>query len=88
MPIYEYHCNFCQHMEEILQKVNEPPPPVCPTCGKKATLKKQISHTSFQLKGGGWYSDLYASAKTEKKTQSEPKPKAESAPVSKSEKST
>lgn len=61
MPIYEFRCKSCQHMEEILQKVNDPAPEVCPECGKKSTLIKVVSNTSFQLKGGGWYSDLYAS---------------------------
>ncbi len=26
-------------------------------------MEKLISHTSFKLKGGGWYSDLYAGPK-------------------------
>jgi putative FmdB family regulatory protein len=61
MPIYEFRCKSCEHIEEILQKVNDPAPGVCPSCGKKNTMAKVVSHTSFQLKGGGWYSDLYGS---------------------------
>ena len=35
----------------------------CPKC-KAKKVEKLISATSFQLKGGGWYSDLYASKKS------------------------
>ncbi len=61
MPIYEYVCEACGRLTEVMQKVNDPPPGACPGCGE-ARLSKLVSRTSFQLKGGGWYSDLYASA--------------------------
>jgi len=62
MPIYEYECQACAHRFEAWQKMSDKPIKVCPKCrGRK--VSKLISHTSFQLKGGGWYSDLYASAK-------------------------
>jgi len=38
-------------------------------------MYKMVSQTSFQLKGGGWYSDLYASTKPEGSSKS---PKTES----------
>jgi putative FmdB family regulatory protein len=62
MPIYEYECQACGHRFEEWQKMADAPIKVCPKC-KKRKVDKLISHTSFQLKGGGWYSDLYASAK-------------------------
>jgi putative FmdB family regulatory protein len=62
MPIYEYECQACEHRFEAWQKMSDKPIKVCPKC-KARKLEKLISHTSFQLKGGGWYSDLYASAK-------------------------
>ncbi len=62
MPIYEYECQACGHRFEEWQKMSDEPIKVCPKC-KKRKVDKLISHTSFQLKGGGWYSDLYASAK-------------------------
>lgn len=62
MPLYEYRCRECAHLEEVLQKVNDPAPATCPSCGKEHTLEKEVSLTSFQLKGGGWYKDLYSSA--------------------------
>jgi putative FmdB family regulatory protein len=62
MPIYEYECQACQHRFEEWQKMSDKPIKVCPKC-KARKVEKLISQTSFQLKGGGWYSDLYASAK-------------------------
>ncbi|RMD69449.1 MAG: zinc ribbon domain-containing protein [Gammaproteobacteria bacterium] len=65
MPIYEYQCKECDHRLEALQNLNDPPLTRCPECGKE-TLEKVLSVTGFQLKGGGWYKDGYAS-KQEKK---------------------
>jgi putative FmdB family regulatory protein len=62
MPIYEYECQACGHRFEEWQKMADAPVKVCPKC-KKRKVEKLISQTSFQLKGGGWYSDLYASQK-------------------------
>jgi putative FmdB family regulatory protein len=62
MPIYEYECQACEHRFELWQKMSDKPVRVCPKC-KARKVEKLISHTSFQLKGGGWYSDLYASQK-------------------------
>jgi putative FmdB family regulatory protein len=60
MPIYEYECQACSHRFEEWQKMSDKPIEVCPKC-KARKVEKLISHTSFQLKGGGWYSDLYSS---------------------------
>lgn len=54
MPIYEYACTACGHHLEALQKVSEEALTLCPEC-KQDTLQKQVSATSFQLKGTGWY---------------------------------
>ncbi len=53
MPIYEYRCTSCSHDFSKLQKLSADAPP-CPECGEVEVAKK-VSHTSFQLKGGGWY---------------------------------
>jgi putative FmdB family regulatory protein len=63
MPIYEYACQSCGHGLEVQQRMSEPPLRTCPACGKDE-LEKQISLTSFQLKGGGWYKDGYGSGKS------------------------
>ena len=62
MPIYEYECQACQHRFEEWQKMSDKPVRVCPRC-RARKVEKLISHTSFQLKGGGWGNDLYASQK-------------------------
>lgn len=58
MPIYEYACEKCGPFE-VTQKISEPALKKHPDCGGKA--QRLISSTSFALKGGGWYSDLYSS---------------------------
>ena len=63
MPIYEYECSQCHQTSDALQKVNDPPPETCPKCGARNTLSRLLSRTSFVLKGGGWYADLYSSSK-------------------------
>jgi putative FmdB family regulatory protein len=75
MPIYEYECQACGHRFEEWQKMSDEPVKVCPKC-KRRKVEKLISHTSFQLKGGGWYSDLYASQKPG--SSSEPKSESKS----------
>ena len=62
MPIYEYQCGACGHRFEEWQKMSDPPVRTCPKC-KAKKVEKLISQTSFTLKGGGWYSDLYGSSK-------------------------
>jgi putative FmdB family regulatory protein len=61
MPIYEYACQACGHEFEEMQKISDPPIRKCPVCGKRK-VEKQLSLGSFQLKGGGWYADGYASS--------------------------
>ena len=91
MPIYEYACRSCGGHVELLQKVDTAPPSECRDCGKPDTMRKKVSQTSFQLKGGGWYSDLYGSApakkdeKTDSSEKNETPPKEEPKSESKSE---
>lgn len=60
MPVYEYICKACDHEFEREQRISDKPVKKCPSCGA-LKAKRLISRTSFVLKGGGWYSDLYAS---------------------------
>jgi len=62
MPIYEYLCEKCGHEFEREQRITADPIKTCPAC-KARKVKKLISQTSFVLKGGGWYNDLYSSTK-------------------------
>jgi putative FmdB family regulatory protein len=71
MPTYEYQCEKCGHEFEREQRITDDPIKTCPKC-KAPRAKRLISATSFVLKGGGWYSDLYSSngAKKEAKEES------------------
>mgnify|MGYP001555345678 CR=1 FL=1 len=55
MPIYEYKCTKCEHIEAVMQKISDPAPDVCPQCSAKDSMQKIMSRTNFQLKGNGWY---------------------------------
>ena len=97
MPVYEYICKACDHEFEREQRISDNPLKKCPECGAMKA-KRLISRTSFVLKGGGWYSDLYSSprgdsaksesgaessGKSESSTKSESGSKSESSPPSK-----
>ena len=74
MPVYEYLCEKCGHEFEREQRITEDPVRRCPSC-RALKVKRLISQTSFVLKGGGWYSDLYSSSKPGKaKDAAESKP--------------
>jgi putative FmdB family regulatory protein len=60
MPVYEYQCQACGRDFEYQQRMTEPEKTVCEACG--GALDRLISRTAFQLKGAGWYKDLYAKA--------------------------
>ena len=58
MPIYEYRCSQCGEVFEAFQKITDQPLSQCKFC--RGRVEKMISHTSFQLKGTGWYLTDYA----------------------------
>jgi len=78
MPIYEYECPACAKVFEVQQSMTDDPIETCPQCQGK--VKKLISASSFQLKGGGWYSEGYSGPSngngkaTEKKESTSPPP--------------
>ena len=65
MPIYEYQCDQCGKIQEAIQKFSDRPLTKCKHCSGK--LNKLISHSTFHLKGTGWYVTDYA-GKTQKGT--------------------
>jgi putative FmdB family regulatory protein len=71
MPIYEYKCSRCGRINEIWQKLSDPPLDTCEVCG--GSVKKIISHNSFHLKGTGWYVTDYASKGTGPKKKQQKK---------------
>ena len=54
MPLYEYRCDACGDIIEIMQKFTDSAPTTCEKCGK-GPMEKLMSKTSFALKGTGWY---------------------------------
>jgi len=84
MPVYEYQCKGCGHEFEREQRISDAPVKKCPSCGAQKA-RRLISKTSFVLKGGGWYSDLYSSGKPAKADEAAPaaetKPAADDAPA-------
>ena len=84
MPVYEYRCNACGHEFEEQQKMADAPIKICPKCTEEK-VERLISRTSFHLKGGGWYSDLYGSSKGGAKPASVNETKAEAKTETKSE---
>lgn len=54
MPIYEYTCTHCQYKFEIISSIHDNNIDIkCPKCDNVAV--KQVSLTSFRLKGDGWF---------------------------------
>ena len=87
MPVYEYRCNACGHEFERTQRMSDEPVKVCPECNE-VKVERLISLTSFHLKGGGWYSDLYSSSKGGNATKKEAaagESKSEAKPEAKAE---
>ncbi len=68
MPVYEYECPACEKVLEVQQRMADAPLTICPEC--EGPVKKIMSRSSFQLKGGGWYADGYSSSKPEKTKES------------------
>ena len=54
MPIYAFQCAECGHSFDRLQKLSDPDPDACPSCGAPA-IKRQLTAPSFRLSGSGWY---------------------------------
>jgi putative FmdB family regulatory protein len=54
MPIYAYRCSSCQHAQDILRKISDPPLLTCTAC-QQDTFVKQVTSAGFALKGTGWY---------------------------------
>jgi putative FmdB family regulatory protein len=81
MPIYEYRCDDCGSTFEVMARITAAPPEHCESC-QGGPIHKLISQTSFVLKGSGWASDGYSSAKGS--SEAKPAPKASSSEKSSS----
>lgn len=73
MPIYEFECESCHTITEVVQSISAPPLAQCPQC--QGAVKKLISQSSFHLKGGGWYADGYSAPPKKESSPKESSPK-------------
>lgn len=57
MPIYEYKCNKCKSIHEVIQLGLKEQERLCPNC--KEIMEKIMSAGSFEFKGSGFYANDY-----------------------------
>jgi putative FmdB family regulatory protein len=62
MPLYEYKCNECGEVIEVLQKFSDEPLTVHESCGGR--LERLLSSPALRFKGSGWYVNDYGRGKT------------------------
>ena len=76
MPIYEYQCEGCGEVFELIQKFSDEPLKVHEKCG--APVHRLITSSAIQFKGSGWYATDYAKGGNgSKKSDSEKSEKSE-----------
>ncbi len=78
MPMYEYRCDSCGQVFEIIQKFSDEPLQTHEGCG--GHVERLLSAPALQFKGSGWYITDYArkngsspSTSSEKSEKSEKK---------------
>lgn len=59
MPLYEYKCDRCESVFEVMQKFSDEPLTVHENCGGR--VERLLSSPAIQFKGSGWYVTDYAS---------------------------
>jgi len=70
MPLYEYKCQSCGDVFEIIQRFSDAPLTVHEKCG--GAVERLISVSALQFKGTGWYVTDYG-----KGNSKDPKPKSD-----------
>ena len=58
MPLYEYKCDNCGEVFEVMQKFADEPLTVHDKCG--GPVHRLLSAPALQFKGSGWYVTDYA----------------------------
>lgn len=67
MPLYEYQCEKCGDIFEVMQKFADEPLTAHEKCGGQ--VHRLISAPAFQFKGSGWYITDYAKNSGGKETK-------------------
>jgi putative FmdB family regulatory protein len=57
VPIYEYRCDDCDAVVEVMQKMSDDPLEVCQHCG--GHLRKVLHPVAIHFKGSGFYTTDY-----------------------------
>jgi len=96
LPLYEYKCEGCGDVFEVIQKFADEPLTVHEKCG--GPVHRLLSAPAFQFKGSGWYVTDYArnsgrvpsktaesASNSDKKTSSDTAAKTESKAETKTE---
>jgi putative FmdB family regulatory protein len=87
MPIYAFECDACGHDFDRLQKLSDPDPSECPSCGA-TRVRRQLTAPSFRLAGSGWYETDFKKDGDKKRNLAEggaEAPKAEAKPEAKAD---
>jgi putative FmdB family regulatory protein len=58
MPLYEYRCEKCGELFEVMQKFTDEPLAIHAQCG--GPVHRLLSAPALQFKGSGWYITDYA----------------------------
>ena len=58
MPLYEYKCDQCNAVFEVMQRFSDAPLETHSQCGGR--VRRLISVPALQFKGSGWYITDYA----------------------------
>lgn len=74
MPLYEYKCEGCGEVFEVIQKFADEPLKVHEKCG--GHVHRLLSAPAFQFKGSGWYVTDYAKGSSSPPAKSEASDKA------------
>lgn len=69
MPIYEYKCDGCGDVFEVMQKFSDQPLTVHEKCG--GPVHRLLSAPALQFKGSGWYITDYAKGSSSSPAKSE-----------------
>jgi putative FmdB family regulatory protein len=60
MPLYEYRCEQCDNVFEVIQRFSDEPVAIHEGCGGR--VERLLSLSALQFKGTGWYVTDYARA--------------------------
>ncbi len=77
MPLYEYKCDSCGTVFEVIQKFSDEPVEIHEKCG--GHVERLLSVPVLQFKGTGWYVTDYAKGSAKSGSNGGNKPSADTA---------